>query len=250
MKVSLITITYNSSTTLKSTIDSVRSQTAKDEIEYIIVDGASKDGTADLIKDNLDTIDKWISEPDKGIYDAMNKGIHMATGDWIGFIHADDILASTTIIEDIINETSQTNINVIYGNLSYVKANNIDKTVRYWQSQPFKKQLLKRGWMPPHPTVYVKRDHLNKIGEYNTKYKISSDYDFILRLFANAETQSSFLDKMIVKMRLGGASNKSISNIILKSKEDYSALTKNNVGGFLSLFIKNFSKLAQFIDHN
>ncbi len=246
MKISIITVTYNSNNTLKSTIDSIQNQTARKNIEYIIIDGKSTDGTIDLLKENNSLIDKWISESDKGIYDAMNKGLKMATGDWVGYLHADDILANNTIIEQILKAISENNINTLYGNLNYVQANNIDNTIRHWKSQTFKPSLLKRGWMPPHPTLYVDRELFIKLGGFDTQYTIAADYDFILRLFSCKETKSFFLDQLIVKMRMGGASNQSLSNIIRKSKEDYLALKRNNIGGIVSLFIKNASKLNQF----
>nr|WP_321451626.1 glycosyltransferase family 2 protein [uncultured Carboxylicivirga sp.] len=249
MQISIITVTFNSSDTLKTTIDSIRNQTAVHNIEYIVIDGKSSDNTVDIIKNNCDLIKKWISEPDNGIYDAMNKGLKMASGEWVGYLHADDILASNTIIEEIINTISSNNINTLYGNLNYVQENNIDKTVRHWKSQSFQPKLLKNGWMPPHPTLYVKRDLFLQLGGFNTRYKIAADYDFILRLFSNTNTKSFFLDQLIVKMRMGGASNKSIANIIQKSKEDYQALKRNNIGGFYSLFVKNFSKISQFFKH-
>nr|WP_321409678.1 glycosyltransferase family 2 protein [uncultured Carboxylicivirga sp.] len=250
MQISIITVTYNSASTLETTINSIREQSAINNIEYIIVDGNSSDNTVELIKKNSDILSQWISEPDTGIYDAMNKGLKMASGDWIGYLHADDVLASKTIIEDIITTISTNNINTLYGNLNYVQENDIDKTVRHWKSQTFKPQLLKRGWMPAHPTLYISKELFLKTGGFNTNYKIAADYDFILRLFSNPETQSFFLDKLIVNMRMGGASNKSFANIIQKSKEDYLALKRNNVGGFYSLFVKNFSKITQFIKRN
>ncbi|MCU4165831.1 glycosyltransferase family 2 protein [Carboxylicivirga caseinilyticus] len=250
MQISIITVTYNSASTLETTINSIREQSAINNIEYIIVDGNSSDNTIEIIKENKDIISQWISEPDTGIYDAMNKGLKMASGDWIGYLHADDVLASKTIIEEIITAISTNNINALYGNLNYVQENDIHKTVRHWKSQTFKPQLLKRGWMPAHPTLYISKELFLKTGGFNTNYKIAADYDFILRLFSNPETQSFFLDKLIVNMRMGGASNKSFANIIQKSKEDYLALKHNQVGGFYSLFVKNFSKLTQFIKRN
>lgn len=250
MQISIITVTYNSAHTLASTINSIKEQTALKNIEYIVVDGNSTDGTVELIMNNTDTISHWISEPDKGIYDAMNKGLELANGDWVGFLHADDALASNSIIEEMLEVIATNNtINALYGNLNYVQENNINKTVRHWKSQPFKAKLLKNGWMPPHPTLYLKRDLFLKLNGFDTRYKIAADYDFILRLFSNSETESYFLNKLIVNMRMGGASNQSLSNIIQKSKEDYLALKRNNIGGLSSLLIKNFSKLSQFFKH-
>jgi len=246
-KVSIITVTYNSASTLKDTIKSVSEQTARQHIEYIIVDGNSSDETLDVIRQNETIIDQWISEPDKGIYDAMNKGLALATGEWVGFLHADDLFNNNRVIEDIIDETKNTNYNAIYANLNYIKPTPPHQTVRYWQSQTFKPCLLKRGWMPPHPTVYIKNNLIKKLGEFNTTFRISADYDYMLRLFSHTDTNSYYINKTMINMRLGGISNNSLLNIIRKSKEDYKALRNNNIGGIGALFVKNFSKLIQFI---
>ncbi len=249
-KISIITVTYNSASTLHSTLDSIKSQSVFDSIEYIIVDGNSNDGTQAIIKANENIVSNWISEADSGIYDAMNKGLKLATGDWVGYLHADDVFADNYTVESIIKAIKNNSCNVIYGNLNYVKSDDLSKTVRHWRSNPFKPSLLKKGWMPPHPTLYVKRELFEKLNGFNTSYSIAADYDFTLRLFSEADTRPYFLDKLIVKMRMGGASNKSISNIIQKSKEDYRALKANEIGGLYSLFIKNASKLTQFLKSN
>lgn len=251
-KISIITVTYNCQHTLKETIDSVNKQSAREHIEYIIIDGQSTDNTLTIIENNASAIDHWISEPDKGIYDAMNKGLELATGDWIGFLHADDMFYNEFVIESILQQVENTHYNAVYGNLNYIQEEPPYKTVRHWKSQNFSPILLKRGWMPPHPTVYIKRDLIKSLGKFNTNFRISADYDYMLRLFSNEATMSLFIDKTLVNMRLGGVSNNSIKNIIRKSKEDLRALKNNNVGGIYALFIKNFSKLIQFVtkDHS
>ncbi len=245
-KVSIITVTFNCATTLPDTIKSVNQQTARHNIEYIIIDGNSKDDTLKIIRENEAYIDKWISEPDNGIYDAMNKGLSMASGEWIGFLHADDLFFDNAVIEDLLLNTINTNYNVIYGNLNYIKTTPSFQIIRYWQSKAFKTSLLKRGWMPPHPTVYIKNDLIKETGGFNTSFRISADYDYMLRLFSNSKTNSFFNNRTMINMRLGGISNNSVKNIIRKSKEDYKALKNNNIGGLVALFIKNFSKLSQF----
>lgn len=244
-KISLITVSYNCQSTLQATIDSVRKQSAFTQIEYLVIDGISNDGTLDVIKENAETITKWISEKDQGIYDAMNKGLKMATCEWIGFLHADDTFASEKVIEEIILATEHQAINAIYGNLNYIDKDN-ERIVRHWQSKPFEPSLLKKGWMPPHPTLYIKKELFERIGPFNTAYKIAADYDFILRLFSHPQTVPFFIDRLIVNMRLGGASNKSIKNIVRKSSEDLKALRTNKIGGLRTLFFKNFGKLNQF----
>ena len=246
MKISIITATYNCASTLRDTIKSISSQTAREHIEYIIIDGGSDDGTLQIIKDNSNHIDHWISEADNGIYDALNKGLQMATGDWIGFLHADDIFANDQTIEKIIDAADEKEINAIYGNLQYVQQHPPHKVIRQWISQSFQPKLLKRGWMPPHPTVYITRNHYKTIGSFNINYLISADYDLMLRLFSHPQTKSMHINEVLIKMKIGGASNRSIGNIILKSKEDFLALKRNKIGGFYSLAIKNLSKVNQF----
>lgn len=242
--ISIITITYNSSHTLQHTIDSLRRQSFQG-FEYIIVDGASTDGTIDLIEANSEVITRWVSEPDKGIYDAINKGIAMATGYYVGLLHADDMLASSTVLEAINNAIDAHQPDALYGDLDYVSADS-NTTIRRWLSSPFTPQMLKRGWMPPHPTLYIKRDWFSHIGGYNSLMKISADYDFILRLFSTPELQTIYLPHCLVKMRIGGASNRSIKNIAIKMQEDYQALKRNHIGGLNTLLLKNISKIGQF----
>ncbi len=246
-KISLITVAYNCASTIENTFKSVINQTAKEHTEYIVIDGNSNDGTFEVIKKYSSHIDHVISEPDKGIYDAMNKGIALANGEWIGFLHADDEFAKPTTLETIIAETS--NANIIYGDLQYISKHTPPKIIRYWQSENFKTSLLKKGWMPPHPTLYIKKSLFDWIGNFNTNYKISADYDFILRLFSSRNISPKYLNEVFVNMRIGGASNKSLKNIFTKSYEDLKALQINNVGGLHSLFIKNTSKLTQFFKH-
>lgn len=246
MKISIITATYNCASTLRDTIKSISDQTARDHIEYIIIDGNSNDGTLQIIKDNSNQIDHWISEADNGIYDALNKGLQIATGEWIGFLHADDIFASDQTIEKILEAAENNETNTIYGNLQYVQQLPPHKVIRQWISQSFQPKLLKRGWMPPHPTVYITRNHYDKIGFFNIDYLISADYDLMLRLFSHPQTKSLHINQVLIKMKIGGASNRSIGNIILKSKEDFLALKRNEIGGIYTLAIKNLSKLNQF----
>ncbi len=247
-KISIITVTYNCVNTLGDTIKSVNAQTARNEIEFIVIDGQSTDGTIDLLKDKQNEIDHWISEKDSGIYDAMNKGLKIASGQWVGFLHADDMFFSDNVVEEIILEADRSKCNVIYGNLDYISADQPHKVVRHWQSQAYNKKLLKRGWMPAHPTVYIENDHIKTVGFYNTDFKIAADYEYMLRLFQHPVTTSKFIDSTFVNMRLGGVSNNSMKNILRKSKEDYRALKLNKVGGIYALFIKNFSKLIQFVN--
>ncbi len=249
MTISIITATFNAEKTLESAISSVINQTYK-HIEYIIVDGGSTDDTLNIIKKYKPFISKFISEPDNGIYDALNKGISLATGDIVGFLHADDLFYNDYIVEGFMNVFMQNSIDAIYGDLEYVSFEDPLKIIRYWKSSPFKKHMLKLGWMPPHPTLYIRKDVYSEIGNFNLDYKIAADYDFVLRLFSNNKYKVKYYPEVITKMRVGGTSNKNLNNVILKSKEDLRALKTNKVGNLFSLFCKNVSKLPQFLKRN
>lgn len=248
MKISIITATYNSATTLEVCMDSVLNQSFKD-IEYILVDGNSTDGTLEFIKSKakIHPNISWISERDQGIYDALNKGISMATGDVIGFVHSDDYLANDAIIAKIEEKFISENIDGLYGNLHYVQFKNPEIIVRNWQSQAYKKSLLTRGWMPAHPTLFLKSDIYKVNGSFNLDYRIAADYDFILRIFNQPNLKFYYLPETITKMRVGGASNRSLKNLIQKTKEDYKAARTNSLK-FPSLVIgfKNLSKIPQW----
>lgn len=247
MKISIITATYNSSKHIKNCVTSVLNQDY-DNIEYIIIDGLSKDDTPKIIE-TFKPNDKinFFSEKDSGIYDALNKGVAKATGDVIGFLHSDDLLASTSIITDIVNVFKSKSCDGVYGDLVYTAENNIDSVLRYWKSKPFKKELLRQGWMPAHPTLFLKKEVYTKVGNFNLSYKIAADYDFMVRVLKQDLFSIAYLPKIITRMRAGGASNKSLANIILKSKEDLKVMQTNNIGGVLTLFKKNFSKIIQFV---
>lgn len=246
LTITIITVTYNSASTLATAIDSVLAQDYP-HIEYIIVDGASNDGTADLVHSYGARIATFVSEPDKGIYNAMNKGIALAKGDYVGFLHADDMLASPNIVSQIAQMAQKGQPDAVYGDLEYVAKQQTGQTIRYWKSCPFEASLLKKGWMPPHPTLYVRKDRYEGIGGFDESFRIAADYDFILRLFSRPDIQSMYLGEVIVKMRVGGASNKSLKNIVKKSTEDLRALKKNHVGGLWALAYKNVSKVGQFV---
>lgn len=248
-RISLITVTFQSAGTLKDTIDSVRRQTFRD-MEYIVIDGGSTDGTVDILKNNSDVVDQWISEPDNGIYDAMNKGISLASGEVIGFIHADDMFATAEVIENIHNRYQESQFHLLYGDLEYVSSENPEKIIRYWRSGSFRRQRLQRGWMPPHPTVYVSREFFEKIGDFNIEYRISADYEWLLRALSFPAVRVEYVPEVLVRMRLGGASNKSLRNVLAKSGEDLRAIRNHQIGGMRTLFMKNASKISQFVRRN
>ena len=245
MKISIITITFNSAKTLLRALESVQSQTYKD-IEHVIVDGASTDGTRELIeayaKKHKNV--RWVSEPDEGIYNALNKGIRMATGDAIGFLHSDDVFYSTDSVAHIARALQEEGVQVVYGDLQYC---NGEKVVRRWKSNDFNPRALKYGWMPPHPTVYVRREVYQEVGEYDEWFRISADYDMMLRIFT-AGYRSRYLPEVLVSMEVGGASNKNTKARLSKTQEDYIVLKKNHVGaGYLTVACKQLRKVKQFI---
>ena len=245
MKITIITITFNSAKTLNHALDSVQSQTYKD-IEHIIVDGASTDGTKELIEAYAKAHKnvRWVSEKDKGIYDALNKGIKLATGDIIGFLHSDDVLYSADSIGQIATAFEQSGADVVYGDLQYCSDS---KVVRRWKSNDFDPSALKYGWMPPHPTVYVRREVYQQVGEYDEWFRISADYDMMLRIFKSG-FRSQYIPEVLVRMETGGASNKNTKARLSKTQEDYIALKKNHVGaGYLTVACKQLRKLRQFL---
>ena len=250
MKISIITATYNSESTLKTCLKSVLCQSFEN-IEYLIIDGNSTDETLDLVRQHqlqFPKIEfKILSEKDRGIYDALNKGIQLSTGEVIGFVHSDDMLADNQIILTLANKFENENLDGIYGDLQYIDKNNIDKVVRYWKGNDFNSRLLKKGWMPAHPTLFLKKEVYKKHGMFDLDYKISADYDFMLRIFKDNSLKFNYLPKVITKMRVGGASNRSIKNIIQKTKEDYRTVCSNNIGGWFLIFLKNISKVRQFL---
>ena len=250
MKISIITITYNSAATLPRALESVRSQTYGD-IEHIIVDGASTDGTKELIINyQLSIINSqspkvhWISEPDNGIYNALNKGIALATGDVIGFLHSDDVFFSPDSIGQIAAAFESSGADVVYGDLEYRHG---DKVVRRWRSNAFRRGDLKFGWMPPHPTLYVRREVYEQVGEYDSWFRISADYDMILRIFT-AGYKTRYIPQVLVAMETGGASNRDAKARLSKTQEDYFVLKKNHVGaGLLTVACKQLRKIRQFL---
>lgn len=246
MTITIITATYNSASNIRTCLDSLVNQDYNN-IEHLIIDGKSNDDTLNIVKSyQKNSLIKIFSESDKGIYDALNKGIKLAAGEIIGFVHSDDFLASPEIISEIVNEIRDKNLDGVYGDLHYVDKTNVNKIIRKWKSFKFDYYNLKKGWMPPHPTFFIKKSVYKKHGLFNLNYSISADYDFMLRVLSDKSLKFGYLPKVITKMRLGGESNGKIKNVVLKIKEDYIIIKKNNVGDFLTLIRKNTSKIKQF----
>ena len=245
MKISIITVCYNSQKTIESTIQSVLRQDYSD-IEYIIVDGDSYDGTREVLRKYKANISKIISEKDNGLYDALNKGIKIASGEIIGILHSDDVFDNNGVITKVAEVFKKINCDGVYGDLVYTKENDLSEIVRYWKSRRFKKELLNYGWMPAHPTLFLKRQVYDLYGKFDLEFKIAGDYDFMLRILKQNQLKFSYLPLVITRMRLGGASNGSPKYIYYKSIEDYRIIKKNKIGGLLTLLAKNLSKVGQF----
>ena len=224
MKVSIITVSFNSALTIKDTINSVLSQTYQD-IEYIIIDGASSDKTLDIIKSYNGKL-TYISEKDGGIYDAMNKGIALATGDVIGTLNADDFYTNENVLEEIAQLFMDSNVEACFGDLVYVDQKSTNKIVRYWKSRDYILGLFKSGWMPAHPTFFVRKSVYDRLGGFNLEYRIAADFELLFRFIEQNEINTKYLPKVLVKMRLGGTTNKSLSNILRQNKEIISTLKK------------------------
>ena len=226
--ISIVTVSFNSAQTIQDTFDSIRSQDYE-SIEYIVVDGKSTDQTVEIIKRNKDIISTWISEKDRGIYDAMNKGINLASGQVIGILNSDDIYEDKKTISAIMNAFNRSpETEIVYGNLNYVSYD-LKRTIRKWRTTDFKRGSFRRGWHPPHPAFFVRNKTYIKCGLYDTNYKIASDFDFMLRVFEVYQCKSVFINMVITKMRIGGESNKTISNILKGNLEISRAFKKYNI---------------------
>ena len=246
MKVSIITVSYNSEQTIEDTIVSVVDQSYKN-IEYIIVDGGSSDGTVDIAKKYTDKIFKIISEKDKGIYDAMNKGIAIATGNIVGILNSDDIYYDNKVIEDVVTLFQKENTDSVYADLQYVNKENTNIVSRIWKSGLYQQGKFLKGWMPPHPTFFVKNELYKKLGNYNTSLQSAADYELMLRFIHRHNIKISYLPRTIIKMRAGGKSNITLKNRIKANIEDRKAWKLNGIKpNFFTLFRKPLSKIFQF----
>ena len=231
MKISIITATYNSEKTLRDTLESILGQTYKD-VESIIVDGASKDGTMEMVREYEPRFQgrmRWVSEPDKGIYDAMNKGIRMATGDVVGVLNSDDFYYDERVVEDIANAFIQKEVDCVYGNLVFIDANDKDTVLRVWKGSQHQPGAFQRGWHPAHPTFYAKRACFEKYGSFNLDYAVSADFELMLRFIEKEKSSNTYLDRDFVKMRWGGESTGTINNIIKGNRNILRAFHNNGL---------------------
>lgn len=231
MKVSIITVTYNSCQTLGDAIESVLRQTYRD-IEYIIVDGASTDDTLNVIRRYEDAFEgrmKWVSEKDRGIYDAMNKGIKMATGDVVGILNSDDYFTSNDVIERMVPAFDDSSIDASYGDIHFIRDGNPEKCIRYYSSKRFRPSWLRFGFMPAHPSFYCRRGIFDKAGFYKTDYAIGSDYEMMVRLFLVHHIKAKYLPMDFVTMRTGGASTRNVRSRLQLIKDDVRGCRENGI---------------------
>jgi glycosyltransferase involved in cell wall biosynthesis len=244
LKISLITVVYNAQATIHRCIESVLAQNYTN-VEYIVIDGGSTDGTCQIIQRYNPYITIAVSEADNGIYDAMNKGIKLATGDIVGTLNADDFFADNNVLSNVAKTFVQNDTGTVYGNLEYLDPKG--KIIRKWKSGEYKEGLFNWGWMPPHPTFYCKRLLFEKFGAYNLQYGTAADYELMSRFIHLNKVTTSYLDQTMVKMTTGGASNKAIENRYNAWKFDYKAMRKNGVlFPFLAIVLKPLRKVVQY----
>ncbi|HEU0063826.1 MAG TPA: glycosyltransferase family 2 protein [Flavisolibacter sp.] len=244
-RVSIITVSYNSAATIKNTLESVRDQNYSN-IEHIIIDGGSSDATLKII-DSFDHIAHCISEKDNGIYDAMNKGLQMASGDIIAFLNSDDVYADATVISNVVKQFEYKNTDTVYGDLNYVHKEDMNRVVRKWTSGNYTSNSFKMGWMPPHPSFFALKKVYEKVGGFNISLKSASDYELMLRILFKHRFNARYLKQVLVKMRTGGVSNSSFKNRIRANREDRMAWKLNNLHPyFFTLYLKPLRKVFQF----
>ena len=227
MKVSIITVVWNNKETIKDSISSVLNQTYSN-IEYIVVDGSSSDGTIDIVQGYGDRISHFISEPDEGIYDALNKGIELASGDVIGILHSDDLFSDKFVVSDMMERMVVENAEIAFSDMVIVD-NSMTKVLRYYMASYFSPWMFKIGWMPPHPTCFIKKSLFDEFGMYSLDYKVVGDFDFLVRIFYARDVSWAYLNRVTIKMRQGGVSNAGFSSKKLIFQEINQSLRSNNV---------------------
>ncbi len=247
MKISIVTVTFNAERFIEDCVKSVLAQKHAD-IEYIIVDGLSQDSTLHILNRYNDKITKIVSEKDKGMYDALNKGIKMATGEVIGLLNADDFFASDNVVANIGKAFEESKADVLYGDLWYVDQEDTDMPLRKWKSKPYKHGMFQWGWMPAHPTFYAKKELFEKLGYYRLDMGSAADYELMIRFLHKHRVKSVYLPQVMVKMRAGGMSNSSLENRVKANKADLEAMKINDIRfPRLAAFLKPVRKIPQFL---
>ena len=244
-KLSVVTAVYDRVATIADAIHSVAAQDYP-HVEHVVQDGGSKDGTLEVIARVAGPEVALQSARDGGIYDGINKGLARTTGEIVGLMHSDDLFAGPEVLSKVAQAMADPAVDGVYGDLDYVAADDTTRIIRKWRSGAYAASKLRRGWMPPHPTLYLRREVFNRWGVYDTQYRISADYDAMLRYLVKGGTRLAYVPEVLVKMRVGGESNRSLPKILQKSREDYRAIKSNGVGGIGTLAFKNLSKIQQF----
>ena len=246
MKISVITATYNSSATVSDTLTSVRQQDHPD-IEHIIIDGGSADDTARIVA-GFPHVAKWVSEKDNGLYDAMNKGIRLASGEIIGILNSDDVYVDGSVLSEVARAFEDVSVMTVFADLQYVYPDDLNRVKRTWITGPLKKRSFYYGWMPPHPTFFVRKEVYQQAGVFNTDLRSAADYEIMLRILVKLGLSSRYIPRVIVKMRAGGVSNNSLRNRIRANREDRLAWKINHLKPyFFTLYLKPLRKISQFI---
>jgi glycosyltransferase involved in cell wall biosynthesis len=248
MRVSIVTVAFNSASTIVDTLDSVARQDHPD-IEHIVIDGASTDGTMDLVRSRGSRVSKVLSEPDAGIYDAMNKGLRLCTGDVVGFLNSDDMYSSDGSVSAIAGAFTDGDVDAVHGDLVYVRRDDPASVVRHWKSSPFSPGAFSRAWCPAHPTFYVRRSVLERAGFFNTAYRVASDLDLMLRVLELGRASSKVIPQVLVRMRMGGVSNSSVRGIIRQNAEVIAAIRSHGLSVSTPVFViaKILRRLHQFV---
>ena len=246
MKVSVITATYNSAATVADTLRSVRDQSYP-LVEHLIIDGGSKDNTMEIVA-GFPHIKQICSEKDRGIYDAMNKGVKRATGDIVGILNSDDFYASENVLREVVDTFEQSGCDAVYGDLQYVDKDDVSKVVRYWRSGPYQQGAFKWGWMPPHPSFFVRHTLYDRCGLFNLDMKTAADYELMLRMIHKEGASLQYLPNVLVKMRTGGASNSSLASRLKANADDRKAWDVNGLKPYwFTMYLKPIRKITQFI---
>ena len=247
MKISVITVSYNSAATIADTLASVASQSHPD-IEHIVIDGGSRDATADIVRAHGSRIAHFVSEPDRGIYDAMNKGLALATGEVVGFLNSDDVYAHADVLASIAQAMRPSTVDACHGNLVFVDPARPERVVRYWQSRQHEQGLCARGWMPAHPTFYARRDAYARHGGFDLSFRIAADFEMCLRLLDVAGLRSVHIPEVLVRMRTGGESTRSLANVLKSNREAARACVKHGLPGGAGFVLRKVaSKLPQLV---
>ena len=245
MKISVITAVRDSALTVREAIESVQAQQHA-EVEHLIIDGASTDGSLAVIEAVADEETRVVSEADDGLYHALNKGLTLATGDVLGVMHSDDVYADDQVLSSVASAFEDPAVDAVYGDLEYVARDDPGRVVRRWRAGEFDQVCLRRGWMPPHPTLFLRRSVIEEYGAYDTTYRISADYDAVLRYFSTPGFRARYVPRVLVRMRTGGLSNGSLRALVRKGREDRLALRRSGIGGAGTLLLKMSRKLPQF----